>query len=111
MTNEELNFNLYVKMLCEFEALSAQLKDGPPDVILNRAYEYATKQDILYCMENEDFPDKQCRVLMKLEQPLDAVFQHYEKHGRSRIPDLYNAVDAKANALLREEFFKRRQTR
>ena len=37
--------------------------------------------------------------------------RHLEKHGRSRMPDLYDAVDAKANVLLREEFLKRRHAR
>lgn len=37
--------------------------------------------------------------------------QHLEKYGRSRVPDLYDAVEGKANILLREEFLKRRHSR
>lgn len=111
MTNEELNFNLYAKMRAEFEAFRDSLMGQPDDQILKSAYEYATKEDILYCVQENEFSDKQCKALTKLEKPLDAVFQHYEKHGRSRMPDLYDAVDAKANALMREEFLKRRHAR
>ena len=111
MTNEELNFNLYTKMRHEFESFRDSLMGQPAEEILRSAYEFAAKEDILYCVQENEFSDKQCKALMKLEKPLDAVFQHYEKHGRSRMPDLYDAVDAKANVLLREEFLKRRHAR
>lgn len=109
MSNEELNFNLYTKMRQEFEAYRASLMELPTGEILKSAYEYASKEDILYCVQENDFSDKQCKALLKLEKPLNAIFQHYEKHGRSRMPDLYEAVEGKANALLREEYLKRRQ--
>lgn len=111
MTNEELNFVLYTKMRTEFEAFRDSLIGQPGDLILKSAYEYAAKEDILYCVQENEFSDKQCKALMKLEKPLDAVFQHYEKYGRSRMPDLYDAVEAKSNAVMREEFLKRRQAR
>ena len=104
MTNEELNINLYTKMRHEFEILQDSLMDQPADGILMSAYEYAAKEDILYCIQENEFSDKQCKALMKLEKPLDAIFQHYEKHGRSRIPDLLSAVEGTANMLLRDEF-------
>lgn len=111
MTNEELNFVLYTKMRAEFEAFRETLMGQPGDQILKSAYEFAAKEDILYCVQENEFSDKQCKALTKLEKPLDAVFQHYEKYGRSRMPDLYDAVETKANAILREEFLKRRQAR
>lgn len=111
MTNEELNFNLYTKMRQEFEAFRDSLMVLPAEEILKSAYEFATKEDILYCVQENEFSDKQCKALSKLEKPLDAVFQHYEKHGQSRMPDLYEAVEEKANVLLREEFLKWRQSR
>ena len=111
MTNEELNFNLYTKMRHELEAFRDSLMGLPAEEILRSAYEFATKEDILYCVQENEFSDKQCKALMKLEKPLDAVFQHYEKYGRSRMPDLYDAVESKANAQLREEVLKRRHAR
>lgn len=111
MTNEELNFNLYTKMRHEFESFRDSLMGQPADEILRSAYEYAAKEDILYCVQENEFSDKQCKALMKLEKPLDAVFQYYEKHGRSRMPELYDAVEGKANVLLREKFLKRRHVR
>lgn len=111
MTNEELNVNLYTKMRHEFESFRNFLMGQPAEEILRSAYEFATKEDILYCVQENEFSDKQCKALMKLEKPLDAVFQHYEKHGRSRMPDLYDAIEGKANVLMREEFLKRRHSR
>lgn len=111
MTNEELNFNLYTKMRQEFDSFRDSLMGQPAEEILKSAYEFAAKEDILYCVQENEFSDKQCKALIKLEKPLDAVFRHYEKYGRSRMPDLYDAVDAKANAQLRKEIRKRRQAR
>lgn len=111
MTNEDLNLNLYTKMCHEFESFRDSLMGQPAEEILRSAYEYAAKEDILYCVQENEFSDKQCKALMKLEKPLDAIFQHYEKHGRSRMPDLYDAIEGKANVLLREEFLRRRQVR
>ena len=37
--------------------------------------------------------------------------RHLEKYGRIRMPALYDAVDAKANFLLREEFLKLQHVR
>lgn len=111
MTNEELNVNLCTKMRREFESFRDSLMRQPAEEILRSAYEYAAKEDILYCVQENEFSAKQCKALMKLEKPLDAVFQHYEKHSRSRMPDLYDAVEGKANVLMREEFLKRRHAR
>ena len=95
----------------EFDSFRDSLMGLPVEDIINAAYDLATKEDILYCVQENEFSDKQCKVLMKLEKPLDAVFQHYEKHGRSRMLDLYDAVEGKANVLMREEFLKRRHAR
>ena len=84
MTNAELNLNLYNKMRQELEELQDSLIGLPAREILKSAYDYVTKEDILFCVQENDFSDKQCKALLKLEKPLDAIFHYYEKHGRSR---------------------------
>ena len=47
MTNEELNTRLYEKMFAEQEQFRDWLLSQPPAEILNHAYEYTVREDIL----------------------------------------------------------------
>ena len=47
MTNEELNTELYKKLFAEQENFKGWLLSQPPTEILNHAYEYVMKEDIL----------------------------------------------------------------
>jgi len=51
MTNEELNTALYEKMFAEQETYRAWLLSQPPEEILNHAYEYTVREDILMSLE------------------------------------------------------------
>lgn len=52
--------------------------------------------------EQDDLSPKQASALLQCEKPLDAVFRHYEDHGRGRMKNLWNAIEGKANAAMRE---------
>ena len=57
MTNEERNTALYQKMFAEQEKFRDWLKGQPPEEILNHAYEYTIREDILMSLEYHDLPD------------------------------------------------------
>ena len=65
MTNEELNTELYRKMSDEFEKYKEELLGLSSEEILEHAYAYTVKQDILFTMEEYDLSDKQAAVLLK----------------------------------------------
>ena len=102
MTDEELNIKLYRKMSAEQAAYRKHLLSLPPGEILDHAYEYSTRVDILEAIENNDLSPKQAAALLRCKKPVDAVFRHYEDHGRGRMKDLWNAIEGKANAAMRE---------
>ena len=52
MTPEELNTASYHKMEAEQDSYRDWLLTLPPDEILQHAYEYAVRQDILFAMED-----------------------------------------------------------
>ena len=56
MTNEERNTALYQKMFAEQENFRDLLKSQPPEEILNHAYEYTIREDILLSLLDTDFP-------------------------------------------------------
>lgn len=47
MTNEELNTELYKKLFAEQEKFKGWLLTQPPSEILNHAYEYVMREDIV----------------------------------------------------------------
>ena len=54
MTNEERNTALYQKMYAEQEKFRDWLKGQHPEEILNHAYEYTIREDIMLSLEYHD---------------------------------------------------------
>ena len=66
--NEEaLNRKLYEKVSAEMEAYENELLAMPPEEILEHAYAYATKQDIVLALEEYDLSGKQAQALTRWE--------------------------------------------
>ena len=80
MTNEELNTALYEKMFAEQETYRAWLLSQPSEEILNHAYEYTMREDILMSLEYHDLPDAQAKALLKCLVPLPM----YLRIGRTK---------------------------
>lgn len=51
MNNQELNTALYEKLFAEQEKFKGWLLTQPPSEILNHAYEYVMREDIVLAME------------------------------------------------------------
>ena len=88
MTNEERNTALYQKMFAEQESFRDWLKGQPPEEILNHAYEYTIREDILLSLEYHNLSDAQIDALMESPSPLADVFKDFEKlethhHGKT----------------------------
>ena len=103
MTNEERNTALYQKMFAEQETFRDWLKDQPPEEILNSAYAYTTREDILLSLEYNDLTDKQCQALLKSPCPLSDVFRAWEKYESSHMEELWSVVDNRANTVIQAE--------
>ncbi len=78
MTNAEQNTALYKKMFAEQEAYRAWLLSQPPTEILNHAYEYTVREDILLSLEYHNLPDAQARALRRSISPLADVFRDWQ---------------------------------
>ena len=74
MTNQELNTQLYQKMFAEQSQFRDWLLSQPPEEILNHAYEYVVREDIVLSLEENDLLDKQCEALLTSPCPLGDVF-------------------------------------
>ena len=79
MTNEELNTRLYEKMFAEQEQFRDWLLSQPPAEILNHAYEYTVREDIVMAMEQLELTDTQAQALLDSPSPLADVYRYFEK--------------------------------
>ena len=92
MTNEELNTRLYEKMFAEQERFRDWLLSQPPAEILNHAYEYTVREDILMSLEYNDLEDSQARALLKSGKPLKQIFERWEDKETSHMENIWDTV-------------------
>ena len=110
MTNEERNTALYQKMFAEQEKFRDWLKGQSPEDILNHAYEYTIREDILMSLEYHDLSDAQADVLMKFPSPLTDVFQDFEKRETDHMETIWDCLESRADMLLEEQRRALRET-
>ena len=110
MTNEERNTALYQKMFAEQEKFRDWLKGQPPEEILNHAYEYTIREDILMSLEYHDLSDAQAEALMKSPCPLADVFQDFEKLETDHMDVIWDCLESRADMLLEEQRRTLRET-
>ena len=98
MTNEELNSKLYEKMFAEQEQFRDWLLSQPAAEILNHAYEYTVREDILMSLEYNDLEDSQARALLKSGKPLKQIFERWEDKETSHMENIWDTVQEQAEA-------------
>ena len=68
---------LLTKMHSEFAEYEAWLLRQPASVILENAFQYTTKQDILMHAESAELSPAQLETLLHMQSPLEEVFETY----------------------------------
>ena len=109
MTNEELNKALYDKMSAEMDAYRNRLMTRPPEKILENAYEYALKEDILLWLENNDLDDDQARALLNIENPLYKAYDAFENLRTGHMDFIQMSFENVAEEAVRRERERRRE--
>lgn len=103
MTNEELNTELYRKLFDEQERYREVLLSLPPEQILNHAYEYTIREDILLSFEYRDLSNEQAMALLKGEYPLRDIFEKWEDRETGHMEDIWSTVEIHANEAIHDE--------
>lgn len=99
MTNEELNTALYKKMFAEQEQFKGWLLTRSPREILNHAYEYTMREDILLSLEYNDLSSDQAAALLASPSPLDDLFHQYEKMESSHMEEVWSCFENRAEQV------------
>ena len=99
MTNEQWNTTLYKQMFAEQEQFRDWLLTQPPQEILNHAYEYVMREDILLSLEYNDLTDAQAAALLTSPSPLVDVYAEFDKLESSHMEEIWSCIESRANAL------------
>ena len=110
-TAEELNAELYEKVSTEFEEYKNNLLMLPPEQLLEHAYAYAVRSDIVIAIECGSIHARQAQSLLKSENALDEIFGKWEDFEKNHMDTVRRAIECKANEISREEFKKEVQER
>ena len=99
MTNEELNTALYKKMFAEQDKFRDWLKSQPSAEVLNHAYEYTVREDILLSLEYNDLTDAQALALLASPTPLADIYQEFDRMESSHMEEIWSCIESRADAM------------
>ena len=99
MTNEELNTALYKKMFAEQDKFRDWLKSQPSAEVLNHAYEYTVREDILLSLEYNDLTDAQASALLASPTPLADIYQEFDRMESSHMEEIWSCIESRADAM------------
>ena len=112
MTQAVLNTQLYQKMFAEQAHFKDWLMSLPQEEVLNHAYEYTCREDILLSLEYNDLSPRQAKSLLKFPTPLADVFKKWDSWEDNRHMDnIWNAVEARANEVVRADSIAQKDAR
>ena len=105
-TAEELNAELYEKVSAEFEEYKDNLLMMSPEQMLEHAYAYAVRSDIVIAIECGSIHARQAQALLKADNTLDEIFSKWENLETKHMDCIRDAIECKANEISREEYKK-----
>ena len=100
MNTETINTQLYEKMFAEQERYRDWLLHQPPEEILNHTYEYATREDILMTLEDNDLSFEQAWALLSSPTPLADVFKEFENRETDYMDVVRESMASRANTII-----------
>lgn len=103
MTNEELNTKVYEKLFDEQQKYKGWLLTQPPEEILNHAYEYTVREDIVLAMEYHDLSDEQAKALLSSPAPLDEIFHDFEQIEGDHMDVVRGCIETRANDIIEDQ--------
>lgn len=103
MNNEELNTKVYEKLFAEQEKYKGWLLTQSAEEILNHAYEYTVREDIVLAMEYHDISNEQAKALLSSPSPLDAIFHDFEQIEGDHMDVIRGCIETRANDILEDQ--------
>ena len=100
MTEEELEEKLVDalsdKMHMEQDKFREELLKKSPEEILNGAYSYWMREDIIIAVEGRHLSDEALSTLLKLDNPLSAAYQEFLDTDHDTLEPLVDSIESLA---------------
>lgn len=106
MNRQELNDVLYEKMAAEQATFRNWLKSQSAEVVLDHAYEYTIREDILMAMEELALSERQAELMLASPSPLADVFKEFRDMETEHMDNVRFAVENRADTLVKREHEK-----
>ena len=102
--NEKLNQQLYEKLSADQDKYRDWLTSQPPEEILNHAYEYTVREDILMALEYMDLPADKAQALLSSNAPLDEIYNDFSQIEGDHMDIIRGCIETRANDLIEEKY-------
>ena len=103
MNPNDWNTALYEKMAAEQDKFRDWLKSLPPEEVLNHAYEYTVREDIVMAMEELELTDAQAQALLKSPSPLADVYRYFEKLETGHMDMIRDSIENRADDVCKAQ--------
>lgn len=100
MDAEKLNTALYEKVAAEQESYRSWLLEQPLEEILNHAFEYSPREDILMEMEGLDLPAQQAAALLESPAPLADIYKDFRDMETGHMDTIRECIEGWADHLV-----------
>ena len=88
-------------MFDEQEHYRQHLLSLPPEKILDSAYEYTIREDIVMAMEELELTDAQAQALLESPSPLTDVYRYFEKLETGYMGVIRDSIESRADDVCR----------
>lgn len=97
------NTQLYEKMKAEQDKYRDWLLSQEPAEILNHAYEYTMREDIVMAMEELELTPKQAKALLKSHCPLGDVYKEFQDRETEHMDTIRDSIETRAEQAVKRE--------
>lgn len=97
----DINTELYEKMVEEQDKYRDWLKSQPPEEIINHAYEYSMREDIVMAMEEMELSPKRAEALLNSPAPVDDVLRLFWKLETDHMDTIRDTIERRADQLIK----------
>ena len=103
MNTNDLNTALFEKMTAEQDKFRDWLKSQSPEEVLNHAYEYTIREDIVMAMEQLELTDAQAQALLDSPSPLADVYRYFEKLETGHMDVIRDSIESRAHDVCKAQ--------
>ena len=84
----DLKTKLIAKMQEELDRLKSTIINGDKGTVLEKAYEYIFKREIIYAAHKSELTDRQTTALLSSASPLNDIYASYLKLDETALSDV-----------------------